>query len=145
MSRPKIVIDTNVLVAGLRSRRGSSFALLNLIGKNHFDIVLSVPLMMEYEAVLNRPELVPVSTQAVAAVLDFLCSVGICQDIFYLWRPRLRDANDDHVLELAMNANAKTIVTHNVRDFVAAHELGVSVVAPAKFLESLKIVRRKKL
>ncbi len=142
MSIPVIVIDTNVLVAGLRSRRGRSFELLGLIGEGHFDIVLSVPLVMEYEDVLGRPQMVPISAQAVNQVLDYLCATALHQDIFYLWRPRLRDAKDDMVLELAMNAGAQIIVTHNVKDYVQALGLGLAILTPDECLKLLKENKR---
>jgi predicted nucleic acid-binding protein len=93
---------------------------------------------MEYEEVLTRPGKVPISRSAVDAVLDYLCAVGQRQRIFYLWRPKLRDPKDDMVLELAMNAGADTILTHNVRDYVAAQGMGPAIVTPATWLESLR-------
>ena len=138
MKKPILVIDTNVLVAGLRSRRGRSFELLGMIGGIHFDITLSVPLVMEYEAVLGRPEMVPISAHAVAQVLDYICATALHQDIFYLWRPRLRDAKDDMLVELAMNAGAQIIVTHNVKDFELARGLGLVILTPDECLKHLQ-------
>jgi len=104
MSIPQIVIDTNVIVAGLRSRRGSAFQLLTLIGTGQFDIHLSVPLVLEYTDVLLRelPNLY-LSREEVDDLIDFYCSVGTPHEIFFLWRPFLRDPKDDMVLELAVN------------------------------------------
>lgn len=123
------------LVAGLRSRRGKSFELLQLIGTKHFDVALSVPLVMEYEDVLNRSQMVPLPAQSVAQIIDYLCAIALHQTIFYLWRPRLRDAKDDMVLELVMNAGAQFIITHNVKDFAPAAGLGISVLTPDDYLK----------
>ena len=71
-----IVIDTNVLVAGLRSRRGYAFKLLSLVGQGMFDIHLSVPLVLEYEAVLNREMPTMIPRNVVDAVIDYHCAVG---------------------------------------------------------------------
>ncbi len=137
-SVPKIVIDTNVLVSALRSRRGQSFALLSLIGNGAFQHVVSVPLVMEHEAVLLRAGMVPLSDTAVQDVIDYLCATGLRQDIHFLWRPQLPDLKDDMVLEAAVNGGCEAIVTHNVRDFVGTQALGVSAMTPAEFMTHLK-------
>lgn len=137
MSVPRVVIDTNVLVAGLRSRRGVAFGLLSEIGRGRFEIALSVPLVLEYEDALLRPEVTSLRRADVDAVSDYFCSVAHLQKIFYLWRPLLRDPKDDMVLELAVAAGCQSIVTYNVRDFVGAEKFGVSVVEPGPFLSGV--------
>lgn len=135
----RVVIDTSVLVAAIRSRNGASFEVLSRIGKGSFDIAVSVSLVLEYESVLLRH--IPTSTlneQDVRQLIDYLCDVAIGQDIFFLWRPYLRDPNDDLVLELAVAAGCEAIVTHNVRDFSGAEKLGVRVLTPASFLQELR-------
>ena len=86
MRLPQIVIDTNILVAGLRSRRGYAFQLLQFVGTGHFDINLSVPLVMEYEDVLYRqlPYLF-VSQAVVDEVISYHCMVARKHRIFFLW------------------------------------------------------------
>ena len=74
------------------------------------------------------------------ALVDYLCSVGQQQRIFFLWRPLLRDAKDDMVAEVAVASRASAIITHNVRDFGAVAQFGVRVLAPAQFL--LQLARR---
>jgi putative PIN family toxin of toxin-antitoxin system len=137
MTARLIVLDTNVLVAGLRSNRGISFQLLNMIGTSAFDVAISVPLVMEYEAVLVRPGMIPIPHESIGAILDYICAVGRRQNVFYLWRPRLRDPADDMILELALNAGADAIVTHNIRDFAGAEQMGVAVLKPAGWLSRL--------
>lgn len=137
-SRHRIVIDTNVLVAALRSRRGWSFSLLSSIGTGLFDHVVAVPLVMEYEAVLLRNGMVPLQPEAVREVIDYLCATGIRQDIHFLWRPKLPDVQDDMVLETAVNGSCSVIVTHNVRDFAPAVSLGIKARTPSEFLQPFK-------
>jgi predicted nucleic acid-binding protein len=118
MERPEIVIDTNVLVVGLRSRRGASFMLLSLVGSGRFGINLSVPLILEHEEVLLRCESsIALTRSAIEDVLDYHCSAARRHQIFFLWRPYLKDPRDDMVLELAVKAGCQFIVTYNLRDF----------------------------
>ena len=135
MSPPQIVIDTNVIVAGLRSRRGSSFKLLTLIDTGQFDIHLSVPLVLEYTEVLLRelPNL-SLSREEVEDLIDFYCGVGMQHEIFFLWRPFLRDPKDEMVLELAVKAGCQSIITYNTRDFAGVEQFGLNVLEPSEFL-----------
>ena len=90
---PKIVLDTNVLVAGLRSRQGASFQLLSRLRFGQFELHLTVPLAMEYEDVLHHPGLLSLPVAAIDAVLDMVCAVASKQEVHFLWRPQLRDRN----------------------------------------------------
>ncbi|HZG37201.1 MAG TPA: putative toxin-antitoxin system toxin component, PIN family [Nodosilinea sp.] len=138
MPIPQIVIDTNVVVAGLRSRNGSAFRLLRLVGREQFKINLSVPLVLEYKEVLLRelPNLA-INTSDVQDFLDFHCFVATHHQIFFLWRPFLPDPKDDMVLELAAKAGCDSVVTYNIRDFAGIERFGVRAVTPASFLESI--------
>jgi putative PIN family toxin of toxin-antitoxin system len=135
MPLPQIVIDTNVIVAGLRSRRGSAFKLLILINTGQFDIHLSIPLVLEYTEVLLRelPNLY-LSREEVDDLIDFYCAVGVQHEIFFLWRPFLRDPKDDMVLELAVKAGCESIITYNARDFAGVEQFGLSLLEPSEFL-----------
>ena len=133
------MLDTSVLVAAVRSRRGASFQVLSRVGTDAFDIAVSVPLVLEYEsALLRHVDASPLTDGDVRALIDYLCEVGIGQEIFFLWRPFLRDPNDDLVLEVAVAAGCNAVVTHNVRDFQGAEKLGVRVITPATFLRELR-------
>jgi predicted nucleic acid-binding protein len=135
---PMVVLDTNVLEAALRSRRGASFAVLSLVGTGRFDLAVSVPLVLEYEDVLMRQAGVMGRDPAVVAdLLDYLCAVAKQQAIFFLWRPCLPDPRDDMVLELAVAASGEAIVTYNRRHFVPASQFGIRVYSPARFLERI--------
>ena len=134
---PKIVLDTNVLVAGLRSRKGASFQLLSRLTSSQFELHLTVPLAMEYEDVLHRPGLLSLPVDAIDAVLDMVCAVAFKQDVHFLWRPQLRDPSDELVLEAAVNASADFLITHNLRDFVAGSRFAAQIVTPGQFLKQL--------
>jgi putative PIN family toxin of toxin-antitoxin system len=134
----RIVVDTNVLASGLRSSRGASHRLMQLIGASDFEIALSVPLVLEYEDALKRGDAAPgVSNEDIEALIDYLCSVAHLQDIHFLWRPVLRDPKDDHVLELAVEAGCSLIVTHNIRDFAESEAFGVTAIRPGEFLRRI--------
>ena len=135
---PKIVIDTNVLVSALRSQRGWSFNLLERIGTGQFQHVITVPLVMEYEDVLNRDGMVPLESAAINDVLDYICASGLHQQVHFLWRPKLADVRDDMVLEAAFNGQCEAIVTWNLRDFVPAGAIGIDVLSPDLFVKRLK-------
>lgn len=129
------MLDTNVLVSAMRSRRGASFRLLSLVGTGEFDICLSVPLFLEYEAkLLEQVSALAIGRRDVGRLLDYLASVAHLQEVFFLWRPGLRDPKDDMVLEVAVAADARCIVTHNRRDFEEADTFDVKVLSPGKYL-----------
>jgi len=131
----RVVLDTNVLVAGLRSRRGASFRLLELVGAGAVRPVLSVPLVLEYEAVLKRQaEVLGFTPADIDGLVDDLCVLGERHAVHFLWRPTLRDASDEMVLELAVAAACPHIVTHNVRDFAGSGRFGVEVFTPQRWL-----------
>ncbi len=135
---PRVVLDTNILVAASRSKRGASFEVLSGIGTGLFEIAVSVPLVLEYEDVLlrNRRE-TGLERQDVENLLDYICRVALRQSIFYLWRPVLRDSRDDMVLEVAVAAGADAIVTFNRRDFAASETFGVEVISPRELLQRI--------
>jgi len=135
---PQIVIDTNVLVTAQRSKRGASARLISLVGTGRFDIHVSVPLVLEYEAVLlrYRAEL-GLTQEDVADVIDALCALAKHQKIYFLWRPYLRDRNDEMVLELAVAARCGYIVTYNQRDFSGADKFGIRVLDARTFLQEI--------
>jgi len=140
MSKTQIVLDTNVIVSALRSRRGASYKLVMLVGRANFEINLSVPLVLEYEDAAKRLlGQIALGEQDIDNILDYLCRMANQREIFYLWRPFLKDPQDDMVLELAVSAGCEFIVTYNRRDFVGAEQFGVEIVTPAEFLDKLEV------
>ncbi len=135
MRVPNIVIDTNVVIAALRSKRGASSKLLSLVGTQKFKIHDSVPLILEYEDVIQRQrEEVGLSQKDVAALIDSLCTLAHHHEIYFLWRPSLPDANDELILELAVSAHCDYIVTHNIADFKGVEKFGIKALTPREFL-----------
>ena len=133
---PRIVLDTNVLVSALRSQRGASYKILSLVGNGLFEIVLSVPLVFEYESATKRQSRqVGLTHQDIDDILDYLCSVGIHRQIYFLWRPCLRDPKDDLVLEVAVESESDYVITHNLRDFAGLERFGLQALKPGRFLE----------
>ena len=136
VKRYQIILDTNVLLSALRSQFGASFRLLSLIEDSRFQINLSVALVLEYEDVLKRPEMnLQLTHQEIDDVLDFLCQNANLCEIFYLWRPTLRDPKDDFLLELAVESNSDYIVTFNTKDFAESDKFGIKAIKPSDFLQ----------
>jgi putative PIN family toxin of toxin-antitoxin system len=133
-----VVLDTNVIVSGLRSDAGASFRVLRLLGNPLMRVHLSVPLVYEYEDVLKRPWMgVPFSEKDLDDFLDSLCAVGRRHEIHYFWRPQLRDPNDELVLEAAIAGGCQYIVTYNVKDFGGAERFGIRAITPGQFLRTI--------
>jgi len=132
----QIVLDTNVFVSALRSRGGASFKLLSLIGGGRFQLNVSVPLVLEYEDAAKRADLA-LTEKHIDDVLDYVCHVANRREIFFLWRPWLKDPKDDFILELAVEAACDFIVTFNLRDFAGSEKFGVRVITPREFLRIL--------
>lgn len=141
MATPKIIIDTNVFIAALRSKRGASYLLLSLLDSGKFVVNISVPLILEYEDVAKRQlSDLTLTEQEITDIVDYMCHVAVHQPIFYLWRPVLRDAKDDMVLEVAVAAACDYIVTFNVRDFVGSEQFGIHIVPPKVFLQRIGVI-----
>lgn len=136
------MLDTDVMVAALRSSSGASRQLLLGALNYRFELLLSVPLMLEYQAALTRPEHLAacgLTGGEVEKILDDLASVATQVRLAFRWRPRLPDPNDDMVLETAVNWNADAIVTFNQRDF---EEIGrnfdCAVILPEAALRQIR-------
>jgi putative PIN family toxin of toxin-antitoxin system len=137
------VLDTNVLVAGLYSRRGASFWLLERALDGGLPIALSVALALEYEGVLTRPSILAqgwATSEQVQTVLDaILATARLVQPIRFRRRPALQDPGDDLVLECALEARAEAIVTMNLRDFTGAAETyGLRILKPGELVAELR-------
>jgi len=136
----RAVIDTNVLVAGLKSSVGNSFRLLETIVVGQLQPALTTPLVFEYEAVLHRAGLLPatLSSNDITKFLDWLVHVSSRHRVHYLWRPLLPDPHDDLVLEAALASDCRHIITFNLNDFRGAADLGVVALTPFQFLKHLQ-------
>lgn len=142
MIKPRVVLDTNILVAGLSSRLGASHQLLLRCRNDEFRLVVSIPLWLEYEAVLKRDEIRKLHGLSPKKVDVFLNNLALFCDpvtLHYLWRPQLSDAKDEMVLETVLNGNADALVTFNLADFEpVVKQFAVNLIPPRVFLEQLK-------
>jgi predicted nucleic acid-binding protein len=127
----------------MRSQRGASYRLVRELPSFRFTPALTVALYMEWQAVLTRPENLPsgVDVNGMLGFLRYLASIAHLQDVHFLWRPFLRDPDDDMVLECAVASGSRFIVTHNVKDFRRARELGIRGLTPADFLQYLEALK----
>ena len=132
----QIVLDTNILVAAFRSRRGAANLLLDKLNDSRWQVNVSTALLLEYEDVLKRPEMNAfISDADIDVFLDGLCSIAAFHEIFYLWRLLAKDPNDAFVLELAVRSRADFIITYNKKDFPAAADFDIKLATPKEFLQ----------
>ena len=135
----RIVVDTNVVYAGLYSSFGASYQVLCAISENEIHPALSVSLLFEYEEVLKRnSRKLGLSFRDIDVFLDNMCRMGSFQKIHYLWRPFLPDPKDDHVLELAVASEVRKIVTFNARDFRGSEKFNIEIISPKRLLEEIQ-------
>ncbi len=140
MSGPNIVVDTNVLIAALRSNRGSSNELLLKAGEDKFKICVSVALMLEYEDVCKRQAgQLSLTLADIDDILDYIYSVSELTTVHFRWRPSLPDPGDDMILELAVASQSPYIVTFNTRDFTGTQAFGITACSPREFLDSQEL------
>ncbi len=139
------VLDTAVMVAAIRSNLGASNRLVTAALERRFTLLVSTPLLIEYEAVLTRSEHLSASgltAAEVGVILDAVAAAAEPVRLAFLWRPTLRDPDDDMVLEAAVNGQADAIVTFNKRDFVpVAVKFGIQVLSPGEAVRNLEKIR----
>ena len=137
---PTLILDTNILVAGLRSNTGASHALLHAVGSGRFELGLTAALVLEYESVLKRPGLVPLPPADVDVLLDYLCGVGKCRPVRFRVRPAAADPGDDLVLEAVVATGSDYVVTLNDRDMrEGAERYGIGLLTPGEALGRLGV------
>ena len=136
------MLDTDAVVAAMRSPTGASAAIVRAVRQRQAALLLSVPLAMEYEAVYRRSEHrmeAGLSERQVEIFLDAIISMAEPVPTHFLWRPQLRDPNDEMVLEAAVNGRAEALVTFNVRDYgIAASQFGVEVLLPREAIARIR-------
>ena len=137
-----IVVDTNVLVAGMASSKGYSFRLLERMLNEKIDYLMSLKLLSEYWSVLTRHENMqrfPLSLSEIETVLALLVQNATYQEVYYRWRPNLKDENDNFILELAVAGHAEGIVTFNKKDFESTElKFDLFVKTPREFMKGGK-------
>lgn len=134
-------MDTDTVVSAMRSPGGASAALLRAVRAGQVTLLATTPLCLEYEAVCSRPEHVNAAGFSPTDLSVFLDAVvGLVEPVeaWFLWRPQLRDAGDELVLEAAVNGRADAIATFNRRDFLpGATRFGMDVLLPVEALRRL--------
>jgi len=137
----RVVLDTSVLVAGLRSQLGASNRVLFAVAERRCVPLVTTALFLEYESVLLRAEqqlATGMNSVDVEGFLAAFASAAEPVELNFLWRPQLRDPTDEMILEAAVNGRAAAVVTHNVDDFrPATTQFGVRTLTPAEFLKEL--------
>ena len=137
-----MVLDTDIVVAGMRSPGGASAALLLEALAGRLTTLLNVALAIEYEATCMLAEhrlAAGLSEREVRIFLDAIVALAEPVESHFLWRPSLRDPADEMVLETAVGGRADAIVTFNVRDFgVAPGRFGIEVLRPAEALRRIR-------
>ncbi len=138
---PTLILDTSVLIAGLRSSRGASFALLVLVGSGRFTIGLTAALVLEYEATCMKTlSALNLTAEEVKELLDYFCHVGKRAAINFRVRPGVADPDDELVLEAAIASRSEWIVSHNIRDMATgAARYGIEVITPGEALRRLEV------
>ena len=132
----KIVIDTNVFITALRSKKGASFKLLFETSRDKYESNISPALIFEYESIAKRNlNNLKIREEQIDSILDMICKTSNKCEIFFLWRPQLRDPKDDHILELAIESQSKYIITYNKKDFKGIDKFGIEVLTPKEYLE----------
>lgn len=138
----KAVLDTSVVVAGLRTRQGAGNAVLRLVASGKLQLLATPPLFLEYEDVLKRPEQRLAHGLTLTAIDEFLAELATLigpVDVHFLWRPQVRDPNDEMVLEAAINGRADALVTYNVADFASAGDrFSIEILHPAELLKRMR-------
>jgi putative PIN family toxin of toxin-antitoxin system len=138
----RLVLDTDAVVAAMRSPAGASAAIIRAIRQEQATLLLSVPLVIEYEAVCQKSEhrlAAGLSGRQVDVFLDGIVAMAEQVETHFLWRPQLRDPNDEMVLEAAVNGQADALVTFNLRDYGAAPaQFGVEVLLPREAMARIK-------
>ena len=142
MNELRLVVDTSVIGAGLRSQLGASNRILTLVAERRLVPLVTTALFLEYEDVLNRPEQRLATGMSVDDVVGFLAALASAAepvDVHFMWRPQLADPADEIVLEAAVNGRASAIVTHNVRDFLpATRDFNIEVITPSVMLKRMR-------
>lgn len=132
----QIVLDTNVLLAGLRSNRGASYKLLTLLNNQRWQLNVSTALIFEYEEVLKKERTqLGLSLDDINTIVSTICAIANCRTIFYLWRPTALDPDDDFLIDLAVECQADFIITYNKRDLRIAETFGIQLVTAKEFLQ----------
>jgi putative PIN family toxin of toxin-antitoxin system len=138
----RVVLDTSVIVAALRTRHGAANKVLRLVADRRLVLLATAPLFLEYEAVLGRPEHRLVHGLTPEVLEEFLAELAALVepvDVHFQWRPQVRDPSDEMVLEAAVNGRADALVTYNIKHFAASGDrFGIPILRPVDVLRRVR-------
>lgn len=136
----RAVMDTNVLVAALRSNQGASFEIFRRLRLEEWTAVVSNHLLFEYEEILKRqaPDL-GLSLEDVDELLNAISARADECLLSHGWQPVLIDPDDEPLVQLAIESDAFRIVSHNIRHLRPVVQLGVELLRPHEFLDKLRL------
>jgi putative PIN family toxin of toxin-antitoxin system len=137
----RIVVDTSVFISSLIGSKGPSRELIRRCLQGEYQLLMGNALFAEYESVIQREEIIskcPLTEEETLALLASFMSVSQWINIYYLWRPNLKDEADNHLIELAVAGNAQIIATNNIKDFQNAELLfpNLSISKPEQIIRS---------
>ncbi len=139
----KVVIDTNIWISALISRDGTSREIIRLALMGKISPQISTPLLIEHESVIKRNKIQKLCSLNIEEQEELLQAyLATCKwnEIFYLWRPNLKDKNDDFLVELAVASNSSAIITDNKQDLIANElHFNFEVLTAKEFLERIKV------
>jgi putative PIN family toxin of toxin-antitoxin system len=139
MKQLQIVVDTSVVIAAMRSKKGVSSAFLRLLNDSRVKFHISNALLLEYEEVLRREQAaLDLTDQDIDDLLDGFCALGEKHYRLFTWRPVSIDPDDDFVLDLALSARVDYLVAYNLRDLQFVKQYGIVVVTPWQVLNILR-------
>lgn len=135
----KVVIDCNIFISAVLSQNGLAIEILRLALKEKIEPQMGLKLFSEYEDVISRDKILnnsKLTSLEIDELFDSLMSVCNYNELYYLWRPNLKDEGDNHLVELAVASNAKYIITHNKKDFISSElKFDFEIVTAKEFLE----------
>jgi putative PIN family toxin of toxin-antitoxin system len=142
MEKPyQIVIDTNVILAGLKSNKGASYLLLKQLNSNDFKLNISTTLILEYEYVLKREsQNLGLTLEDIDDIINGICYLANQHKIYYLWRPLSKDPNDDFIIDLAIKSQVDFIISYNKKDLKTIAKFNISLLTPKQFLQLLGVI-----
>ncbi len=137
----KIVIDTSVWISALITKESRARELLRLVFQEKLFPQMSESLFREYEAVMKREKIQQLTSLTLLQQNNlFEAYLSTCKwnEIYYTWRPNLKDEDDNFVVELAVASGAEAIVTYNIKDFKNAELLfKYKIITPEDFIKDI--------
>lgn len=137
----KIVIDTSVWISALITKDSKARELLRLVFHAKLHPQMSEALFREYEDVMKRKKiqnLTPLSSLEQNELFEAYLSTCKWNEIYYMWRPNLKDENDNFVVELAVASGAEAIITYNIKDFKNAELIfNHKIISPEDFIKEM--------